>query len=198
MKKHKLVPVLELDQDDHVSDTAAIPLHELDAVVGELASDYDFGLGELQVSGAKNAVRELGKLKLPKVAASIAMGAYKKLEPGVEFAVKKAISDHCTSKGKKPVVLAKKKSTCNSQALHTSLSSIYKELKRQGKLVDSMVTKKAVTHEHNKLMAQDKFRGDVSKALKKLDTQISKDVSGSYFDRWNKLKAVSGVAVHER
>ena len=98
--------------------------------------------------------------------------------------------------GKKAVMLARNKDHTNSAAQH--LSTIYKELKRQGKIIDLLATKRAVQSEHDKLMKQDEFRSQVVGALKNIKTTVSGKPDANYFERWKKLKAVTGVAVHER
>jgi len=204
---HK-IPILELGHDGKVRDTAFVSMHEMDSLVGELEADYDFGLGAMEVSGAHKFLDagELGKLslavkgKLP-IAAKVAVGAYKQLtsakKPVKQAPVRKAIQSVKAS-GKKPVVLARKKPETAHSAGGPSLTQVYSGLKAQGKILNLLATKRAVTSEHNKLMGQDKFRDDVMSLLKKIDSQCAGDPKGSYFARWNKLKLATGVSVHER
>jgi len=205
------VPILELGADGKVRDTVMVPVHELDSVVGELDDDYDFGLGAMEVSGIEEAKavrqinRELGKLSVsarfqaPQFSASVSTGRYKKVQaakkPTKHAPARKAVKE-VQAQGHKPVMIARqKKDRANSQA--PSLSQIYKMLKAQGKIIDLLATKRAVTSESNKLMAQDAFRDSVQTALKKIDRQCTGSPNGNYFARWNKLKKATGVAVNQ-
>jgi hypothetical protein len=193
-----------------------VPVHELDSMVGELDSDYDFGLGEIDATyGAPNLAAELGrltvqarvsmpkiqlpKIQMPKISASIQAGRYKKIQaakkPVKHAPARKAIK-RVKAKGKKPVVLARQKAKSANSAAPT-LSQIYKALKAQGKIINLLAVKRSVRSESDKLMAQDAFRDSVMSALRKLDKQCSGSSNGNYFARWNKLKKATGVAVSQ-
>lgn len=207
------VPVLELGVDGKVRDTVMVPVHELDSIVGELDSDYDFGLGEIDATyGAPNLAAELGRLSVqarvslpklkiqaPKISASVTAGRYKKIQaakkPTKHAPARKAVRK-VQRKGKKPVVLARqKKGKANSAA--PTLGQIYAQLKAQGKIINLLAVKRSVKSESNKLLAQDAFRDSVMSALRKLDKQCSGTSNGNYFARWNKLKKATGVAVSQ-
>jgi hypothetical protein len=96
-------------------------------------------------------------------------------------------------------VIARKKSPAPSKAAqYKTLDQIYKELKRQGKIVSLLATKKKLTAEHNRKRSHEGFRDNVMGLLRKIEKQCAGDTKGNYFARWNKLKKVTGVAVHER
>jgi hypothetical protein len=181
-----------------------VPIHELDSMVGELAEDFDFGLGAYRIA---NPERELGQfrlnikapnIKLPKVAVSIAKGAYSVLAPAskptkkapVRAAVRKV------QKAKKaPVVIARKKPEQNNISSPQTLAQIFGELKRQGKIVNLLATKKQVTASHTRRSCDDDFRDTVTTLLRKIEKQCAGDISGNYFARWNKLKKATGVGI---
>ncbi len=215
-----VVPVLELGHDGVVKDTVFVPVHQLDSLVGELSDDYDFGLGQMQVTGARKYARELGKLSVafqapklkvslpklaiakPKVTASVKPGAYKPLKPPakpVKKAPIKAAVRKVQKSGQHPAVIARPKSNkAATMPAQPTLSHVYDQLKKQGKIIDLMQTKRCATSEHNKLMADDAFQGSVMDMLAKIDKQISGTTNENYFARWNRLKNVTGVALQHK
>lgn len=197
------VPVLELGADGKVRDSVMIPVHELDSMVGELDSDYDFGLGEIESAElgrlSVQARVSLPKIQMPKISASIQAGRYKKIQAAkkpVKHAPARKAVKRVKAKGKKPVVLARQKPKSANSAAPT-LSQIYKALKAQGKIINLLAVKRSVRSESDKLMAQDAFRDSVMSALRRLDKQCSGSSNGNYFARWNKLKKATGVAVSQ-
>lgn len=206
------VPILELGADGKVRDTVMVPVHELDSMVGELDSDYDFGLGEMDVAGAGAAARELGRLSFsasvalpkfqiqpPKISASVRAGRYKKIQaakkPVKRAPVRRAVRK-VKAKGRKPVLVARqKKKMAHSSA--PTLSQIYKSLKAQGKIINLLALQRTVTSESNKRMSQSGFRRSVLDLLRKIDRQCAGSTNGNYFARWNKLKKATGVAINQ-
>lgn len=200
--RDQLVPVVEIHPNGRaLGEPVFVPMHSLDSVVGELSDDFDFGLAQYQVQNPE----ELGKISVnlgvPKFAVDIQKGVYSLLKPA-QRAVKRApvlsaLRGVYAAK-KKPLVIARKKPAQSNSARAANLSQIYSELQRQGKIVNLLATKKQVTSEHDKRMAQDGFRQTVLGLLHKIEKQCAGDISGNYFARWNKLKNVTGVAVHQR
>jgi hypothetical protein len=203
--KDQLVPVVELHHNGTASSPLFVPLHELDSMVGELCDDFDFGLGQYEVEnkhelGSLKVNLKAPKLTLPKISVSAA-GIFKPLLPALKATAKapvRAAVKAVTQQKKKPIVLARKKPNQANSASNQNLASIFKALQQQGKIVNLMHTKHQVTSEHNKRMDQDGFRETVLDLLHKIEKQCAGDQSGNYFARWNKLKNVTGVAIHER
>jgi hypothetical protein len=200
----ELVPIVELMHSGQVSNPTFVPVNELDSLVGELSDDYDFGLGQLQVQNphelGRIKAKAKAKAKLPKVAISIAAGAYKALvpakaptkKPPVKAAVK------AVAKTSKPLVIARKKPTVSPQVQAKSLEQIYAELKAQGKLINLLATRKKLQAEHTRKVGQEGFRENVMDLLHKIEKQCAGDTKGNYFARWNRLKKMTGVAVNQR
>jgi hypothetical protein len=201
--KNPLVPIVELHHNGGVSQPTFVPLSEIDSFVGELSDDYDFGLGKLSLQnpeelGAIKASFKLPTLTMPKIAIDIGQGHYKRLLPPKK-PTRKAPVRAAVRSVRKPLVIARKKSPAPSKAAqYKTLDQIYKELKRQGKIVSLLATKKKLTAEHNRKRSHEGFRDNVMGLLRKIEKQCAGDTKGNYFARWNKLKKVTGVAVHER
>lgn len=203
--RDSLVPVVELHSSGEVGEPVFVPLHELDSMVGELSSDFDFGLGQFTVDNrhelGKLAVNfKAPKLTMPKLSFSIGKGSYTPLKPATKPTKKapvRAAVKRVQAQKKKPVVIARKKPASQASSA-ADLKKVYSELKRQGKIINLLATKTKVTAEHKSRMSQDGFRKTVMDLLRKIDKQCAGDASGNYFARWNKLKAATGVSVHER
>lgn len=199
----QLVPVVEMHQEGHaIGKPAFVPLHELDSFVGELSDDFDFGLAEYEIQNPEElAALTFPKFALPKLSFSIGQGKYAPLKlpnfPTKKAPVRAAVKS-VQAKGKKPMVLARKKPSQSNSARTASVADMYAALKKQGQLVNLLATKKRVTSEHNKRMGQDGFRDTVMSLLRKIEKQCAGDISGNYFSRWNRLKSITGVAVHEK
>jgi hypothetical protein len=198
--RRHLVPVVELHPSGATSSPVLIPVHELDSVVGELDDDFDFGLGQYIVENPGFNF-QAPKLTMPKLSFSIGQGKYTPLKPAAKpttkAPVRAAIRKVIAAK-KKPIVIARKKPEQLNSARTASLAQIYAELQKQRKIVNLLATKKQVSAEHKRKMSDDDFRDVVMSLLRKIEKQCSGDTSGNYFARWNRLKAVTGVNVHER
>jgi hypothetical protein len=97
-----VVPVLELSHEGEHRDTVFVPVHQLDSFLGELSDDYDFGLGHMEVTGARDYVHSVGELG--RLQASFkARGSIK---TGIKKPVKKTIVPKITATVK-PAVYAK-------------------------------------------------------------------------------------------
>lgn len=196
--QNPLVPIVELHHSGTVSQPSFVPLSEIDSFVGELSDSYDFGLGNLELQNPEELGAIKASIKLPKVSISIGKGTYTKLKPPAK-PTKKAPVRTAVKAVHKPLVIARKKAPAPTKAQdYKTLEQIYTELKRQGKIVDLLATKKQVTAESKRKTGQEGFRQDVLDLLRKIDRQCSGDSKGNYFARWNKLKKLTGVAVHER
>jgi hypothetical protein len=205
LQKDPLIPVVEVHPDGHaVGKPAFVRLHELDSLACELCDDFDFGLAQYKVQNP----HELGKLSIqgpkltmPKLSFSIGKGQYTPLKIASAIVGKapvRAAVKAVQKTGKKPIVLARKKPEQSNSARTSSIADMYAALKKQGQLVNLLATKKQVAAEHNKRMDDDSFRQTVMDLLRKIEKQCAGDTSGNYFARWNKLKAVTGVNVHEK
>lgn len=195
------IPVIEMHQAGHaLGRPVFVPVHELDSFVGELGEDFDFGLAEYQIENPEE-LAGIAKFAIPKLSFSFGQGKYTPLRtpsaPTRKAPVRAAVK-RVQAKGKKPIVLARKKPAQTNSARTASIAEMYAALKKQGQLVNLLATKKQVTSEHKKRMDQDGFRDTVMTILRKIEKQCAGDTSGNYFSRWNKLKNVTGVAVHEK
>jgi hypothetical protein len=201
--RRELVPVVEMEADGRTHRPVMVPLAELDSLVGELSDDFDFGLGQYEITnrhelGALSLSFKAPKLTLPKLSFTVGKGKYTPLRPAsaptakapVRAAVKKVIKAK-----KKPVVIARKKP---EQLPAANLSQIYAELKRQGKIVNLLATKKKLSAEHTRKMSNEGFKGSVMDLLRKIEKQCAGDASGNYFARWNALKKATGVGTQIR
>jgi membrane carboxypeptidase/penicillin-binding protein PbpC len=94
------------------------------------------------------------------------------------------------------VVIARKKP--EQQGGPANLAQIYAELKRQGKVVNLLATKKKLTAEHERKMSNAGFKDSVMDLLRKIEKQCAGDASGNYFARWNALKKATGVGTQLR
>jgi len=91
-----MVPVIELSHEGEHKDHVFVPVNQLDSFLGELSDDYDFGLGQMEVTGARDyaeAAHELGRLTasvggkgrvlskrlVPKISVKVKPAAYIKL-----------------------------------------------------------------------------------------------------------------------
>jgi hypothetical protein len=201
--QNPLVPIVELHHSGEVGQPAFVPLSELDSLVGELSDDYDFGLGKLSLQnpeelGAIKASFKLPTFTLPKIAIDIGQGQYKRLLPASK-PTRKAPVRAAVKAVRKPLVIARKKKPSPTKAInYKTIDQIYAELKRQGKIVNLLATRKKVTAESKRKAGQEGFREDVMSLLRKIEKQCAGDAQGNYFARWNKLKKITGVGVHDR
>jgi hypothetical protein len=209
---NKPVPVVGMDAQGNATDVAMVPYHELDSFLSELSSDFEFGVGKMHVTGAKDYVGELGKLSgslgvrigvRPTLKASIKPGMYGRVTPHKQRpkslgkpkkpAGKRAVSKH-RRKGRKVAILARPKPHRGSTA-PVSVSALYAQLKRQGKILDLMKVQREATAEHRSLEAQSAFRTNVLKSLSAIDKKMTPGSANTALlrDRYKKLKIASGA-----
>ncbi len=218
----KPVPVVGVDASGQATDVAMVPYQELDSFLSELSDDFEFGVGQMHVTGAKKYLGELGRLSAklrikpsaslklgiaarPKLQASVKAGIYGRVTPHKQRpkslgrpkkpAGKRVVQKH-RRKGKRAAIIARPKPHRAAQG-PVSVSAMYKQLKSHGKILNLMQAQREATAEHRSLESESAFRHGVMKRLKAIDKRIchspKSGSSDAYRARWNKLKIATGA-----